>query len=203
MSLFCLLWVPLFYLFRHSITAATGAGSIWALILGSITAVFQFFLGNLVDPGGFGYSRWFYAFVDIVALPVLIPLLVCLLFTVLRLFSGGTDFCNFALLWLIPAGALRAVGWSSQSDPILLVIVPLLWTAVASGVSFFIHYFVQHFRWQVILPASFGILALPVTAATAYWAFFSQKYILAIIFLFAALIPMLISVILDFIQNTG
>jgi hypothetical protein len=200
MSLFCLLWVPLFYLFRRSITAEGGAGGVWALLLGSVHAVFQFSLGYAVNPGGFGFSRWVFAFVDMVSLPVLIPLLVYAACIMLRLFSGGFDFTNFALLWMIPVAALRAISWSSRSDPLLLVAAPLLWTALAVGISFFIRCIIALFRWYVAVPASLGILALPATAAVSWWALFSQRTVLGVLLFFVSLVPMLISVTLDFVK---
>jgi formate hydrogenlyase subunit 4 len=200
MSLFCLLWVPLFYLFRRSITGAGGSGGVWALLLGSVHAVFQFSLGYAVHPGGFGFSRWVFAFVDIVSLPVLIPLLVYAACVLLKLFSGGFDFTGFALLWMIPVSALRAISWSSQSDPLLLVVSPLLWTALAVGIPFFISCMLAHFRMFVLVPAILGILALPVAAAASWWALFSQRTVLGAMLFFVSLAPMLVSVTLDFIK---
>jgi hypothetical protein len=201
MSLFCLLWVPLFYLFRRSIGGVAGAGGIWALLLGSVTAIFQFFFGNLINPGGFGFSRWLSGFVDIVSLPVLIPLAVYALLTLFRAFSGKADFANFVLLWFIPAAALRSLSWSALSDPLLQVLVPLLWTALAVGIPFCINCMMSSFHWYAVIPACLGILALPLAAATAYWALFSQRPLLGYPLFFAALIPMMISTVLDFIQS--
>jgi hypothetical protein len=201
MSLFCLLWIPLFYLFKRSISDISGVGGVWALLLGSLTAIFQFFLGDLINPGGFGFSRWLAGFVDIVGLPVLAPLAVCLLLVVLRIFPDGADYCAFALLWLIPVAALRAVSWSSLSNPLLLAGVPLLWTATASGIPFFINCIIRHFRWYLIIPAGLGILAIPLAASTAYWALFSQRYLPGFLLFAAALIPMLVSLILDWIHS--
>jgi hypothetical protein len=200
MSFFCLLWVPLLYLFRRSISGEGGAGGVWALLLGGITAILQFFLGNFVSPGGFGISRWLSGFVDIVSLPVLIPLAVYLLFVLFRVLSGGADFAGFSLLWFIPVSVLRAVSWSPLNDPILLVLAPLLWTALAVGIPFFIGLVLQYFRWYVLIPCGICVLALPFAAATAWWAFFSQRPVLGIPLLAAALIPMIISLILDFIR---
>jgi hypothetical protein len=134
--------------------------------------------------------------VDIVSLPVLIPLLVYVIFIVFRVFSTGADFANFALLWIIPVAALRAISWSSQSDPLLLVIVPLLWTSIATGIPFFINCIMRNSRWYAAVPSGLAILVLPFLAATAYWAFFSQQPFLGFTLFFAALIPMLVSVIL-------
>ncbi|MDR0583510.1 MAG: hypothetical protein LBG57_04070 [Treponema sp.] len=200
MSFFCLLWVPLLYLFRRSVAGEGGAGGVWALLLGSVTAIFQFFLGNLVNPGGFGLSRWLYGFVDIVTLPVLIPFAVYLLLILFRAFSGTPDFANFILLWFIPVAALRAVSWSSLNDPILLVMAPLLWTALALGISFFIRLIIRRFRWYVIIPSVFCIAALPLAAASSYWAFFSQRPLPGFSLFAAVLIPMAISLVVDCIN---
>ena len=196
------MWVPLVYLFRRSFSVSEGGGGVWALLLGSVTAIFQFFLGSLVSPGGFGFSRWMNGFVDIVSLPVLVPILVYLLLMLCRVFSGNADFANFALLWLIPVAALRSVSWSSQGAPLLLLLAPLLWTALATGIPFFINCIMQNFRWYVLIPAAIGILALPLAAATSWWAFFSQRTGMAVLLLLASLIPMAISITLDCIRGS-
>jgi hypothetical protein len=189
MSLFCLLWMPLFYLFRRSLADGEGAaGGVLALLLGGVAAVFQFFLGSLVNPGGFGLSRWISGFVDVVSLPVLIPLIIYAVFIALRLLTGAPDFANFTLLWLIPGGIFRFLGWGALNDPILLVIVPLLWTAVALGVPFFINIFGSG-RPPARVLSVLAMLALPALAATSYWAFFAQKNALGVCLLFLSLAP--------------
>jgi hypothetical protein len=192
-----MLWVPFFYLLRRSFYADNSSGSVWALLLGSITAIIQFFLGNIISPGGFGFSRWIFGFVDIVSLPVLIPLFICFLMFLFRGFSGNAGFANFILLWLIPVGAFRALSWSSYSEPIVLVAVPLLWTALAAGISFFINWMAKKTRWYVIIISILCILILPLTAASAYWAFFSQQTLLGFIMLFVSLIPLCFSLVSD------
>lgn len=193
MTIFCLLWLPLFYLFRRSFENETGSGGVWALILGSIVALIQFFLGNLVNPGGFGLSRWISAFVDIAAVPVILPLIVYLVFTIFRISAGTTDFANFTLLWLIPGAGIRAVSWSSQSDPTLLILVPLLWTALAVGIPFFINFLMAFSRWYIKIPSALGILVMPFLGATAWWAFYSQRFSMGILFFGISIIPLLIS----------
>lgn len=196
MSLFCFLWIPLFYLFRRSLYPDSGgSGGIWALLLGSAVALLQFFFGALIQSGGFGFSRWVSACIDIVSLPAVLPLLVCFLFMTLRVFSGEADFAGFALLWLIPGAAIRALSWSAQGDPLFLVLSPLLWTAIAVGVPFFIGLSASDRKFPAVL-AGLGALALPFAAATSWWAFFSQKTILGFLFLFITMIPPALSLTL-------
>jgi len=200
MSLFCFVWMPLFYLFWRGVAGNTAAaGGIWALLVGTVVALVQFFLGTVVTPGGFGFSRWMSGCIDIVALPALAPLLVYLLLVGFKIITGTPDFASFALLWLIPGAAIRAVGWSSQSDPILLVLVPLLWTAIAVGIPFFIT-IIQNSRVFVIIPSSLAILIIPFAAASSYWAFYSQKISWGFLLLLIAAIPMLISMLLAILR---
>ncbi|MDR1617853.1 MAG: hypothetical protein LBS06_02245 [Treponema sp.] len=201
MSLFCFLWMPLFYLFWRSVSPGeTGSGGVWALLLGSVTGIFQFFLGSFVNPGGFGFSRWLSGFVDIVSLPVLIPLAVYSLLISLKILSGAADFAGFALLWTIPVAGIRAASWSSVNDPVLLVLVPLLWTSIAVGIPFFIH-LITNGRISTILFSILGILALPALAAMVYWAFFSQRLFPGFGLLALAFIPLAVSAARSMAKN--
>jgi hypothetical protein len=197
MTFFCLLWVPLFYLLRRSLNGEGSSGGVWALILGSITAIIQFLLGYILSPGGFGFSRWLFGFVEIVSMPILIPFVVYLLMFIFRGFSSNADFADFSLLWLIPVGALRALSWSSMNDPILLVMAPLLWTALAVGISFFINWMTSSFNPFFAIISVICIIILPMSAAATYWAFFSQQTFLGFILLFVTHIPFGLS----FVQN--
>jgi hypothetical protein len=193
--------MPLFYLFWRSISRpeTEGSGGIWALILGSIAAFLRFFLGSFIYPGAFGLSRWLSACIDIVTLPAVLPLLVCLLLSRLR--SVGricpADYAHFALLWLIPVSAIRALSWSAQNKPGLLVLTPILWTAIAVGLPFFSALAPRRFTWTRI-PLALATAALPFLAATAYWAFFSQRTWLGFLLLAITLIPMGLSVTFSF-----
>jgi len=189
MTFFCLLWVPLFYLFRRSLVGAGNtSGSVWALLLGSITAIVQFLLGYIFSPGGFGFSRWLFGFFEIVSMPVLIPFIA---YFIMYMFGGfsDADFANFTLLWLIPVGALRALSWSSMNDPILLVMTPLLWTAIAVGISYLIIWMTNSYNPFISVIAILCMILLPVAASTAYWAFFSQQTLIGFLLLLAAHVP--------------
>jgi hypothetical protein len=196
MSVFCLLWVPFFFLLRRTFTGG-GGGGVWALILGSITALLQFFMGFFLKPGGFGFSRWLFGFIEIVSVPVLIPIILYAILNFFRGLSGSADFADFALLWLIPIGALRAIGWSPTNDVILLVSVPLLWTALAVGIPFFINWTANNFRWYTVIISILCILILPLTAASAYWAFFSQQTWIGFLLLFVTHIPLGLSFVFE------
>ena len=189
MTFFCLLWVPLFFLFRRSLVGAGNtSGSVWALLLGSITAIVQFLLGYIFSPGGFGFSRWLFGFFEIVSMPVLLPFIA---YFIMYMFGGfsDADFANFTLLWLIPVGALRALSWSSMNDPILLVMTPLLWTAIAVGISYLIIWMTNSYNPFISVIAILCMILLPVAASTAYWAFFSQQTLIGFLLLLAAHVP--------------
>jgi hypothetical protein len=199
MLIFCILWLPLFYLFRRSLGAETGSGGVWALLLGSAVALTQFLVGSFIQPSGFGLSRWVSGFVDIVAVPVLVPLFIYVFFVIFRISSSGsTDFAHFTLLWLIPGAWLRAVNWSAANDPALLILVPFLWTALAMGISFFIDCMIKFFRWYVVIPCALGILVLPFLATTSWWAFYSQKTQCGFLFLTLSAAPLIVSLILSY-----
>jgi hypothetical protein len=110
-----------------------------------------------------------------------------------RGFSGDADFANFSLLWLIPVATLRALSWSAYNEPVLLIAVPILWTALAAGISFFIYWMMSNFRWYTAAISILSILILPLISATVYWAFFSQKTTLGFLLLFIVNIPLMLS----------
>jgi len=194
MSLFCLLCIPLLYFLRRT----EGEGkSIWALPLGGLAVMLNYFTGSLISPVGFGFARWMSGFIDIIALPVLVPLLAALLLVMLRIFPDSLDYAGFILLWLVPLAAIRSISGGSSSSPINLVFVPLLWIAQAVGISFFIGWILKKPRWYIIIPSVLGIAALPLAVTTSWWAFFVQQSSLGFLLLIVSLIPAVISVMLD------
>jgi len=202
MSLFCVLWMPFFYFFWRSLSRDDSGKGVWALLLGSIVGMGQFFVGSLVEPGGFGLSRWASACIDLIALPAILPMLLYGLFRVLRIFPASSDFTGFNLLYLMPGAAIRGVNWSSQADPVHLVLVPILWTALAGGIPFFIRLLSRARHWYAALPLVPLILALPFLAASSWWAFFCQRLSLGIPLLVAANLPLVIGVTAAFVRNS-
>jgi hypothetical protein len=198
MSFFCLLWIPLFYFFRRSISVNTGSKSGWALLFGSFAVLVLFIFGPFVTPSGFGPSRWLSGFVDIVSLPVLLPIIACVSLIGARAFPATVDISGFALAWLVPLAAFRSVAWSSPVSPILLVIVPLLWAAQAVGVPFFIGRIIRRPRWFITVLSALGIIATPLAATTAWWMFYAHESLLGILLLSASLLPAVASMVLGF-----
>jgi len=203
MIFFCFLWIPLFYLFWRSLNGDEDSGlegGTWALIIGTITALFRFFFGSFVNPEGFGFARWVSACIDVVALPAALPFVITLLFAAFRLIPSQGNFTHYAFLWIIPVAAVSALGWSSQNNPLLFMIVPVLWTAVIAGVGFLIS-IIQHKGGWIAIPSVLGALALPLTAATSYWAFFAQNNFLGIALMVVSLIPTVVSIIFSFTER--
>ncbi|MDR0290349.1 MAG: hypothetical protein LBI06_05375 [Treponema sp.] len=194
MNLFCLLCIPLIYFLRKPASARAGS-AVWALPLGGLIAIAQYFIGPLFAPSGFGFSLWLGGFIDIAALPVLLPIAVCLLFTMLRIVPSSVDYASFTLLWLIPLAIIRSM--NSLSSPIPLVLVPSLWIAQAVGIHFFINKIVNNPRLSVRIPSVMAVIALPIIATTSWWAFFAQRTLPGLILLLVGIVPAAISIIAD------
>ncbi|MCL1836267.1 MAG: hypothetical protein FWG46_01835 [Treponema sp.] len=193
MSIFCLLWIPAFCLFRRTAFAGRGAVYLWALLTGSVITLVQYYAGPMAVPGGFGFSRWLAGFIDIASLPAVVPLVVCILLIKLRMLPAGTDHAGFTLFSLIPLAAYRSISWNSPASPVLLVLVPLLWTAQAAGMPWFFRFTARGSRWYIVAPAILAIAALPAAAAASWWAFFSQHTLIAWLLLCVTFAPAVIS----------
>ncbi len=192
MSLFCLALPLFFFLFWKSLSDenAVSVGGIWAVVLGSILALVHFFISPLITSGEFGFRQWLIGFVDVIVFPVITALGICLLFKLLKLYSSTIHITNFMLLWSFPFAIVQMMTRSTQAEPLYLVIVPLIWIALAAGFGFFIENIPEVKRWAAVLCIA-GTVLLPFIAATAYWALFSQNYILGYILFGITLAPML------------
>jgi hypothetical protein len=198
MGFFCLLVIPLVCFIRRLVFSGEGGG-IRAFLFGCAALAVQLLLGQIREPGAFGFSRWMSGYVEIIGLPVLIPFAVCLLFVVFKKLSLKlVDYANFALLWLFPMAVYRAMSESSPPSPIPLVLVPALWIVQAEGIAFLISCIVRKPRWYVAIPSVLGIIVLPVTATTSWWAFYSHQIFFGFLFLFMCLIPAVSSIIVQY-----
>jgi hypothetical protein len=198
MILFCFLWTPLFCLFWRSITApeAENSGGIWALLLGSAAAFVRFLLGPLINPGAFGFFRWLSVCVDVIVLPAALPLAARWLLVRLRGLGRTADCANFALLWLIPGAVMAAANRSGLNDPALLALALVLRTAIGAGVPFFMN--MTRPNRAIAMLRALAVAALPLLAATSYWAFFSQQTWIGILLFVPALLPAVISAAVNF-----
>jgi len=193
----------MFYFFRRSISnGKTGMGW-WALLLGCAAVLVRYFTGRLIEPVGFGLSCWLSGFIDIVSLPVLVPVIVCVLLVALRKFPSDVDVCGFTLLWLVPVTFYYSVDRSLLYSPLMLVLVPLLWTTQTLGVSFFIDCILKYRRWYITIPSIPAAAALPLIASSAWWAFYSQQTQIGCLFLFVSIIPALVSLIVEWGTQKG
>jgi hypothetical protein len=172
-----------------------------AFLLGCTAVIVRFFFVFLVPPGGIGFSGWVNGFVDIVSLPVIVPLATYLLLVLTGIFPKETDPARFILVWLIPIAAYRSVTWSSPAFPHMLVLVPLLWTAQCIAISFFVNYIFRYPRWYVIILSVPGMAVVPVIAATCWWAFYSQQTFFGFIMLAICLVPVAVLTVVNFCKK--
>ena len=200
MSVFCLLWIPLFYFFRRSIVSRCNGGYVPALLLGCAIAAYQHFVGPLLPPGGFGFSRWINGFLDIISFPIILSFGACFLLSKFRLLPEHIDYANFSLVCLIPLSLYRAIVLISVRYPESLVAVTLLWTALCVGIPFLAG-FAKHPRRSFAVFAVLGAFALPFVAATSWWAFFSQQTFLGFALFAVSLAPAVVSVVSDFCKK--
>ncbi|MDR1352798.1 MAG: hypothetical protein LBK05_05895, partial [Treponema sp.] len=175
MSLFCIFWTPLVLLLWAALNPGRfgNSGGIWAFFLGILVSVLHYFFYPLAGSSGFGLSLWVYTLADIVLIPVLPAFLLFALFAVLGFFKDEADPAGFALSALIPAGAVRAAGWNGQNSPLYFVVIPLLWTSLALGVSFLVR-LARGSGFPRVIPLLAAILAMPAAAAACFWAFYRQ-----------------------------
>jgi hypothetical protein len=95
---------------------------------------------------------------------------------------------------------MRTISWGIRKDPLHLVLVPLLWTALATGIPLLLRLLPDR-KGIIFFPLLTALILLPITAATSYWAFFSQKFYLGLFFLIISLIPMGIKTVKLFVTN--
>jgi hypothetical protein len=203
MSFFCMFWTPLvlfFWFSVGSIAAGSNAagiiaadsgksGGVWALIFGIVVSGLHYFFSPLINAEGFGLSRWFFALVDIVFIPVILPFL---LFAVLGLFKDLADPAKFVLFALIPEGVVRAVSWGAKNDPVYLILVPLLWTVLALGISFLVR-LTRSRSFPGLIPFLLAVFLMPFAAAAVFWAFYGQMVLVGVLLLAVVSIPAVIA----------
>jgi hypothetical protein len=194
MSLFCLFWTPLVLLLWVSLNSESrgNSGGILAFVLGSLISVLHYLFYPPINGAGFGLSLWSFALINIVLIPVVLPFLLFVLLAIPGFFKGKADTAKFVFFALIPAGIIRAIGWSAQNDPLYLVLVPLLWTMLALGISFFAR-LVRESSFPWIIPLLLVILLMPLIAAAVFWAFYGQMSMAGFILLAVLAVPFIVA----------
>ncbi|MDR0494070.1 MAG: hypothetical protein LBG95_00360 [Treponema sp.] len=188
MNLFCLLCIPLFFILRQT-NSLGEEHSLWALPLGGLAVLAQYFIGPLTVPDGFGISRWMSGFLDITGLPALVPFIACFALVLFKVLPATVDYAGFTLLWLAPQAAIRSISGTSSPSLLSLVIVPMLWAAQAAGIAFFAVCIKRAPHKGLIFLSALCLAALPIAAATSWWAFFNHRTFLGFLFLLLSIIP--------------
>jgi hypothetical protein len=189
MNLFCLFWIPLVLLLWVSLNSKNGGnpGGVPAFVLGSAASVLHYLSYPPIHAAGLGFSLWLFALINIVLIPAVLPFLVFLLLAVPGFLKGKADSAGFVLFWLVPSGIIRAAGLGARHDPFYLILIPLLWTMLTLGISFFAR-LIRENRFPLIVPL-LAILLMPPAAAAVFWAFSGQMVTAGFILLAVLAIP--------------
>lgn len=191
MILFSILWIPTLYLFVNALQKPRDLekkGFVLAILGGCLTGIFYFFFPNLLSSGAFGFMRWLHGFVDVVALPVLIPLLFRYILQIRYKHQKYLEIAQFVLIWLIPVSLVKSIQWNINKDFILLVLTPLLWSAQGIGIPYLLNRAAEEIGFISFLFYTLAFM-LPFGAVTLYWSAFSKMYFIAVPLLVLTLIP--------------
>jgi hypothetical protein len=157
-----------------------------------LASVLHYLFYPIINTAGFGFSLWLFALINIVLIPAVLPFLFFVPLTLSGLFKNEADPAKFALFALIPAGIVRAIGWSAQHDALYLILVPLLWTMLALGISFLAR-LAGKSSFPLIISLLLAILLMPLIAAAGFWAFYRQMVPAGFVFLAVLSIPSVIA----------
>jgi hypothetical protein len=191
MILFSIFWIPALYLFVEALQQTQDRekkGLVLSILGGSFVGVFTFFIPRLVPEGAFGFLRWLHGFIDVVAFPVLLPLAFRYALQVRYRHQSYIEINQFILIWLIPVALVKSIQWNMHKDGILLVLTPLLWGALSIGIPRLLQKAEEELGFLSFLAYASAVL-LPLVATTAYWAWFSKLYIVAVPAALISLIP--------------
>ena len=191
MIFFSIFWIPVLYLFVEALQQPQDRekkGLVLSILGGSFVGVFTFFIPRLVPESSFGFLRWLHGFIDVVAFPVLLPLSVRYALQIRYKHQGYIEINQFILIWLIPVALVKSIHWNMHKDGILLVLTPLLWGALSIGIPRLLQKAEEELGFLSFLAYASAVL-LPLVATTAYWAWFSKLYIVAVPAALISLIP--------------
>jgi hypothetical protein len=172
---------------------------ILTLGIGGVIAATRFFYAIFWQPEGLGWSRFISACVDYMFFPLTIPIISCFIFACIkRLFFKERiepDWTGWILLMLIPVMLVCAGRWGIEKNPANLVLIPLLWSAVAFNCSYFTSIFVKKNAALNMALFLLSALAAALFAALVWWAFFVSQTIIGFALLAIEIIPAALTVL--------
>ncbi len=187
------------YFFRRSLkNAGPFRGEhLFSVAVALVLGLFWDSLGPFVESRGFGLSAWFHSAVDIIGLPLLLPLGFWALVRKERGRRLSIDAVDFTLLWLVPLSIIGCVRWSVQVEPLHLVLIPLLWSALAVSLPFLVELARENLGFKAFLSV-LGVILLPLVSITAYWAFFGQRIVIGLLCTIVSIAPMVVQFFMDY-----
>lgn len=191
MILFSIFWIPALYLFVEALQQPQDRekkGLVLALLGGSFMGVLNFFIPHLIPELSYDVLLWLRGFIDVVAIPVLLPLAFRYVIQIRYKHKNYIEINQFILIWLIPVALVKSIQWNHNKDGILLVLVPLLWGALSTGIPWLIKKAEEEIGFISFLVYAAAVL-LPVIATTAYWAWVPKLYIVAFPAALISIIP--------------
>lgn len=159
-------------------------------LVNTLLSFFKYLNGPVIQDNAFGFMRWLYYFIDILSLPLIIPLLLGLFVFIFLRRDSFYSVMEFTLVYFIPESFFRAMLWSEIPDPVLLVAVPVLWTALAIGIPYLLMLF--HEEIGILSYGSLvGAIVLVPLSNTAIWALYERNFLLGISLFVFSLFPCL------------
>jgi hypothetical protein len=177
----------------HNNLNAVFLEKICAIAIGTVYGILRFFSPNFISASGFGISRYISAYIDYAALPVIIPLIACCVFSRIQKkvfhLDWTPDWTGFIILSLIPVILVSAVRWGNEKNPLLLVLIPVLWTSLAVAVHPLFNFIYK--KPSLIRPiiGTAGFVLLSLLSAAVWQQFFIQENLIAFGLLAALLAP--------------
>ena len=188
MSLFCFFFMPALYLWRRAVSSEKKPpfpepGLISGFCLGLAVAFARLSVGEVFVQRGFGLAAFAAQLIDGAPFDSMLPLAVYFLlrrFGSRRRFEEG-EAVIFSLAWLTPLCAFRAIFWSSVPDPVRLMVVPVLYAALAVSLPYWIGKIIEEYGFAQAAAVSVVVL-LPFAAAAATWALYTQRLLIGAVF---------------------
>jgi hypothetical protein len=204
MLVFCLFWLPAMSFFWNARRAPFGgffaerfAETLCALTVGAAAGIGRFLFVSFWTADGFGLSRFISACLDYITLPVFLPIAACFIFARARKAAGRStekpDWTSFTLISLIPPLLICAIRWGTEKNPANLVLIPLLWSAIAVNLTPLLLFIEKKPSLPRHIIGAAGIFVAAFLGAAVWWAFFASFTVLGAVLLALELVPALLT----------